>query len=163
MIGAEINDAFQPLEGLPLRCLGRAANMLWVHFGELRETVSPLGRKRETGEWALHVQCAWRICQRGRIVVANGDFYRSPSGDPLDDWDTFGNSAFDATVAALNEEWTDSPPQVTSIRVDDVGGFSLQLTHDYRFDVFPANSNEHVEHWRLFQPAADRQHFVFRQ
>jgi len=162
MTEAEVNDALQPLMGLPLQCLGRAANMLWAHFGEMRETLSPLGQKRETGEWALHVQCPWRICQSGRIVVARGDFYYSPSGDPLDDWDTFGKSAFDVTVAKLGGGFTDSPPHVTMIRADDIGGFSLQLTGDYQLNVFPADSYIDREHWRIFRPGAQHKHFVFR-
>jgi hypothetical protein len=162
MTEAEVNDVLQPLMGLPLQCLGRAANMLWAPFGALRETVSPLGQKRETGEWALHIQCAWRFCQSGRIVVANGDFYHSPSGDPLDDWDTFGKSAFDATVARLGEDFSGSRPHVTMIRADDIGGFSLQLTGNYQLDVFPSDSFADREHWRLFQPGAGHKHFVFR-
>jgi hypothetical protein len=50
-----------------------------------------------------------------------------------------------------------------SISVDDVGGFSAILTHDYRLDVFPENSKAVCEHWRLFQPGVEDSHFVFRE
>jgi len=162
MTGPEASAALQPLLGLPLRCLGRAANMLWADFGETRETLSPRGHPRQTGQWALHVSCPWRLCRSGRIVVAWHDFYYSPEGDALEDWDTIGKSAFDATVLKLNREWSDSAPQVSAIRIDDIGGFSLELTNDYRLDVFPANAGD-AEHWRLFEPGAGREHFVFRQ
>ncbi len=135
--------------------------MLWLEFGELRDSLSPLGRMRTTGEWALHVQCAWRICQSGSIVVGNRDFYYSTTGDPLDDWDAPGKSSFDTTAIALREAFSASPPYVTSISVDDVGGFSAILTRDYRLDVFPDKSKAGCEFWRLFQPGVEHSHFVF--
>jgi len=84
--------------------------MLWLEFGELRDSLSPLGRMRTTGEWALHIQCAWRICQPGRIVIGCRDFYYSTAGDPLDDWDKPGKSSFDITAVALREDFSASPP-----------------------------------------------------
>jgi hypothetical protein len=157
----DAHRALQQLSDLALRDIGRAANMLWLAIGELRESVSPLGNPRIVGEWALHVQCVWRICQRGHIVVGYRDFYYGESGEPLDDWDTPGNSRFDTTVAALRQQFAAAPPFIKSIIVDEVGGFSIHLTGDYRLDVFPDHSKTECEHWRLFRPGDDQSHFVF--
>jgi hypothetical protein len=127
----------------------------------MRESLSPLGQLRTVGEWALHIQCPWRIRQRGRLVVASGDIYYSPSGEPLDDWDKPRNSKFDVTAAKLCDEFSVAPPFVVAIGVDDVGGFSIEIANDYRFDVFPNCSIANDEHWRLFQPGVDDSHFVF--
>jgi hypothetical protein len=135
--------------------------LLWIQFGELRESLSPRGQLRTVGEWALHIQCPWRIRQRTNLVVASGDFYYSSAGEPLDDWDSPGNSKFDVTAATLEGELSASPPSVTSIRIDEVGGFTIELTNDYRLDVFPDRSILNTEHWRLFQPGIDQSHFVF--
>lgn len=154
------NEALQPLIGLPLRCLGRAANMLWVQFGEMRESVSPLGRSRQTSEWALHVQCVWRLCGHGRIALGYRDFYYSPARVSLDDWSTLGKSQFDVIADSLNHAFSTTPPRVLSFASDDTGGFSLHLTDDFRLDVFPESSQD-GECWRLFQLGTDLDHFVF--
>jgi len=157
-----IQQALTPLVGLPLRSIGRAANLLWLHFGEMREVATRRGGTKTVGDWAIHVQCAWLLCRDGRIVVAYRDYYYSPDGDALDDWDTPGKSRFDQSATALSVEFASASPSVLSVTTDDVGGFSLALGHDYRLDVFPDDSShdEYAEHWRLFEPQADSEHFV---
>jgi hypothetical protein len=159
---AAIQQALTPLVGLPLRHIGRAANLMWLHFGELREVTTREGGSKVVGDWALHVQCAWRLCRHGGIVVAYRDYYYSPENEPLDDWDVPGKSRFDHTVQSLQMEFDATPPAALSIVADDVGGFSISLSRDYRLDVFPDDSShdEYSEHWRLFEPYMDREHFV---
>src|SRR5436190_6768549 len=125
---AIIQQTLSRLIGLPVRCIGRAADLLWVHFGELRELPNRGGGTRVVGEWALHVQCAWRITRLPAILVARGDcFYEAGSDDPYD-WDAAGESRFDRCAATLNREFESSPPQVEAVVVDAVDGFSLRLT-----------------------------------
>jgi len=158
-----IQEALTPVVGLPLRCIGRAANMLWLHFGEMRIVPAHGGGTKTVGDWAIHVQCPWRISQLGRIVIAYHDFYYSPDGDALDDWDTLGKSRFDSVAARLCTEFETTSPVVASADPDDVGGFSVRFSRDYRLDVFPADSDDSSEHWRVFQPGATSKHFVFRE
>jgi len=162
MNNAAIQQALMPLVGLPLRCVGRGANMLWLHFGKMREVATRDGGAKQVGDWAIHIQCAWRLCQDGHIKLAYRDYYYSPEGDALDDWDTLGNSHFDQSAVALNAKLESVRPCVVSVATDDVGGFSLSLSHDFRLDVFPDGStlDEYSEHWRLFKPASDGEHFV---
>src|SRR5688572_24733441 len=157
-----IQDALTPLVGLPLCCAGRAANMLWVQFGEMHEVAAYRGGTKTVGDWAIHVQCAWRLCRRGRIELAYRDYYCSPEGNALDDWDTPGKSRFDHLAEILNADFEATRPCVLSVTTDDVGGFSLALSEDYRLDVFPDDSSrdDYSEHWRLFEPASDKEHFV---
>ena len=158
-----IEQALKKLVGLPLRCVGRATNMLWLQFGEMREVPAFRGGMRTVGQWAIHVQCAWRVCRRGQIEVAYRDYYYSPEGDALDDdWDIPGKSRFDHLAEILNGVLDETSPSVVSVTTDDVGGFSLSLSHDYRLDVFPGETSRDnsSEHWRLFEPASDREHFV---
>jgi hypothetical protein len=76
-----IQQALTPLVGLALRCAGRATNMLWVHFGEMHEVAAYRGGTKTVGDWAIHVQCAWRLCRRGRIEIAYRDYCYSPDGN----------------------------------------------------------------------------------
>jgi hypothetical protein len=157
-----IQQALMRLVGLPLRFIGRAANLLWLHFGATHEVAARGGGTKTVGDWAIHVQCAWRLCRHGRIELAYRDYYYSADGDALDDWDTPGKSRFDRLAAVLGREFETTPPVVHSVTTDDVGGFSLTLSHDYRLDVFPDHSShdDDSEHWRLFEPGSDREHFV---
>jgi hypothetical protein len=132
-------------------------------FRAPHESTSPLGHKRNVGEWALHIQCPWRFCEDERILLGSRDIYYNDVGDPLDDWDSPGKSQFDTIVARVCEEFAEVPPHVTSIVTDDFGGFSAQLTNDFRLQVFPHSGQTHHEFWRLFQPGTEQDHFVFRE
>ena len=50
-------------------------------------------------------------------------------------------------------------PVVEGVRADSVGGFQLALSGGLTLDVFPDHSLP-GEHWRLFSPGADAEHFV---
>jgi hypothetical protein len=162
MNDATIQNALAPLVGLPLRYIGRAADLLWVHFGELREIPDRKGGTRTVGKWALHVQCPWRIVRPPTILIARGDcFYASDSDEPYD-WDAGRESGFDRRAAPLNHEFESSPPRVAAVAVDAVGGFSLRLDGGQVFEVFPDDSTgSDSEHWRIFRPGRDERHFVF--
>lgn len=156
-----IQEALVPLVGLPLRNIGRAANMVFLDFGEMRETQDRRGGTTTVSDWTIHVQCPWRVCRQGNIVVAYYDLYRTPAGDVISG-DSLSGSQFDAVTADLCMEFQTAPLIVASIVVDDVGGFTLCLAGDYRIDVFPADSHAANEHWRVFRPGTGLKHFVFR-
>src|SRR5262249_2875946 len=159
LTATEAHERLQVLDGLPLRRLGRAADMLWAQFGELRPSVSPLGRARTVGEWALHVQCSWRLCRPGQIALAYRDFFYDADGHALAHWDELGSSLFDLLASRLNDEWANASPRVASVSGDDVGGFSIRFSDAHRLDVFPCASGAQGEHWRLFRPDVDESHY----
>lgn len=159
---ATIQKTLAPLAGLPLRCIGRAADLLWVHFGEMREVPDRKGGTRTVGEWALHVQCPWRLIRAPRILVARRDCFYEADSDAHYDRDGGGESRFDRLAKPLNLQFENSPPRVELIMVDSVGGFTLHLAGCYDFEVFPDESTgSDCEHWRLFQPGSEQEHFVF--
>ena len=157
-----LQEVLAPLIGLPLRSIGRAADMLWVHFGEWREVPSIRGGTHTVGEWALHVQCPWRITRPPAILVGRGDCYYEAASDEPFNWETSDESRFDREAMPLNDEFENSPPLVEAVDVDAVGGFCLRLTRGYRFEIFPDVTSDSVsEHWRLFRPGSEESHFVF--
>jgi hypothetical protein len=96
-------------------------------------------------------------------LVGYHDFYYTPDGDTPEDWDVIGKTKFDIAASTICTEFTKTPPDVASVQVDDIGGFSLHFSGGFRLDVFPDDSNETSEHWRIFQPGVERKHFVFRK
>ena len=158
-----VRDALQSLDGLRLLCIGRATNLLWVQFGEWQETTSRNGTTRAVGEWALHIQCPWRITRSGSILVGSRDYYYDDAGKPYDDWSKAFEGRFDHLAAALNGDLEAAAYQVAQITCDPFWGFSMTVTPDLRLDVFPnggLSPQPHYEFWRLLQPATREKHFV---
>ena len=133
--------------------------MLVVHFGNLHEVSGPGGSAQAVHDWTIQIQCPWRISQGTRIVVAYRDFYYSDV--PLKNLDVMSKSRFNSVLGTLCAEFEANPPSVSSVEVDDAGGFSVHLSHDYRLEVFPAENLESGKHWRIFEPRIMGKSFVF--
>src|SRR4051812_5580418 len=82
--------ALSQILGLPLTAARRAADMRVFQFGTLR----PVDRG-SVGDFALHVQCPWRIEGQDGIVTGRLDLWESVEDDaPFDeswDYDKFPN------------------------------------------------------------------------
>jgi hypothetical protein len=161
-----IEMALAPLVGLPLWSAGRAADLEWFQFGAQQVVVVRVGKakgsERTVGDFALHVQCAWRIAGPNGVVVASRDRY-VPAGDPDSvspewEWDQPGANRCDERIHA----WCHGNAYVVrSVSADTLGGLSLVLSGDFTLDVFPDDSLD-GEHWRLLQPGRATAHFVVR-
>ena len=164
----ETRDALAPLRGLPLWDAGRAATMLWLTLGERVSAPTERDPDRITGEFALHVQCPWRISSRSGIVTGSADMY-VPAGPDIPEWEFDANRPGNAVADRELRRWIDSyahrPLAVVGVDVDRCGGFSLKLSEGFAFEVFPdrvAVDPRYDEYWRLFQPALEARHFVMR-
>ena len=161
-----IEIALAPLVGLPLWSAGRAADLEWFQFGAQHVVVVGAGKakgmEKTVGDFALHVQCAWRIAGPNGIVVGSRDRY-VPAGDSDGasgdwDWDRPGANRCDERIDAW---FHGSAYVVRSVAADTLGGLSLGLPDGFTLDVFPDDS--HIgEHWRLLQPGRATPHFVIR-
>lgn len=154
-----VRKALKPLGGLPLRQINRSANMLSLHFGNLHDLSARGGEANWVYDWTLQIQCPWRISQGDRIVAAYRDFYFSDV--PLKNVDVMNRSRFDSVLAHLRAEFDTTPPRVVSLEADDTGNFSINLSHDYCFEAFPAENMESAKSWRIFEPGPEGRSFVF--
>jgi hypothetical protein len=164
----ETRDALSPLRGLPLWDAGRAATMLWLQLGERVSAPTERDPARVTGEYALHMQCPWRISGRDGIVTGSADMY-SPADPELSAWDFDenrpGNAVADRELRRWIDRYAHRPLAVVGIEVDRCGGFALKLSEGFAFEVFPdrvADDLEYGEFWRLLQPARETPHYVMR-
>ena len=159
-----IETEMDKIIGLKLRYAGRASNLFWLGIGELI-SITRRGKAEEVAEYALHIQCAWRITNGHKILVASQDFYEPHSeweGDEADfDWDVQGNNRFDERIAAFIND-IEEKFIITAIEPDQLGGFKLQLGETYILEVFPNSSDddEYSEFWRLFNRDGISEHFV---
>ncbi|HEV8492919.1 MAG TPA: hypothetical protein VGR76_11640 [Candidatus Angelobacter sp.] len=155
-----------PLVGMPLWDAGRAADLLWLAFGQ-RQTIQDFrGKPREVGEYALHVQCAWRFAQNEKVLVGNRDLYyprgyKNPREEiPRDfNWDVQGANRCDEVLATLFAGGT-KQFVVQRVETRQAGELALLLEGGLTLQIFPNDSLE-GEHWRLFRPGSDAPHWVY--
>jgi hypothetical protein len=165
-IQQQVESVIAPLVGMPLWDAGRAADLLWLAFGQ-RQTIQDFrGESREVGEYALHVQCAWRFVKDEKVLVGNRDLYY-PRGyrDPKDEipkdfnWDVQGANRCDEVLATL---FAGGAKQfiVQRVNASTAGELTLLLEDGLALQIFPNDSLD-GEHWRFFRPGSDVPHWVF--
>ncbi|WP_227936450.1 hypothetical protein [Alkalihalobacillus deserti] len=151
------------LVGLKLQDAGRSSNLFSLGFGEITQIVRR-GETQELAEYALHIQCSWRITLNNKIVVASRDFY-SPSSEWNGDienfyWDIQGKNRFDERIKTFIKNKGEI--KVQKIDSDDLGGLKVFLSHGYSLEAFPDSSedDEQSEHWRFLNRKDNSPHFV---
>lgn len=138
---------------------GRASDLASFQFGLKREVKDFRGRTKTVGEYALHVQCAWRITRGEEIAVGHRDLYYPPSGDNPDkdfDWGPAGTNRRDQL---LDEIFHSDVLTVLSVEVGTGGYLCVRISGDLCLEIFPNDSLAH-EHWRLFRPYISEPHLV---
>jgi hypothetical protein len=161
---ARIKKATAVLVGKALWNSTRAADLASFDFGERRSVPSRGGATKIVGEYALHVQCAWRITCKDQVVVGSRDlYYPADYGDqnreiPADfDWDRDPNHR-DKSLRLLFENGS-KQFAVEAVDVGAAASLRIVLKHGFCLEVFPDNSLND-ERWRLFRPGVDEPHFV---
>jgi hypothetical protein len=158
----QVRKALDVLIGKPLWSSGRAADLEWFAFGERRTVKGFRGEAKEVGEYALHIQCAWRIRRGDQVLVGSRDLYVPPAeieeGLEKFNWDVPGANRRDKRIADLFQNET-RQFVVKQVQVGQAGSFTIVFDDEYALDVFPDDSLTE-EHWRIFQPSSEVPHFV---
>ena len=156
----EIQDAVGTLVGMPLWSLGRAADLAWFQFGS-RRSVKDWKEKEKVGDYALHVQCPWRITLGESVVIGRGDIFCRPEEreEPTPaDFDWQKSNRFDRIVRQLFEKES-LQFMVQAVQAGNAGNLYIELEDGYQLERFPHDS-ESGEHWRFFKPYIEGSHFV---
>jgi hypothetical protein len=162
----EIEEAASVLVQKPWSGTGRAADMQVFAFGDLRTDEDARGGSAVTSEFALHVQCPWRISKDARIEVGSEDLF-IPS-DPTEDDESFeptgsAENLRDRLLDGLLSDVPESSRRVTGVEADEVGGLRVHMAGGYTLGLFPADSlmeGSRAEKWRLLQPSGPMPHLV---
>jgi len=141
--------------------IGRAANMLWIAFGEPITCINIKGKPVIKSEFALHIQCNWAIMDDYQILLSDDDFYipRDGVSSQLFEMEQFGNSRFDEVSVKLNATFKAGSVNVAHLDINVSGGFCLELSNHSMIKVCPYNPLE-GESWRFLMPGSDEEHFV---
>lgn len=146
----------QALVGLPLSIVRNAADMKVFHFGAIRPHRSGRGT---VGQYALHVQCPWRIVGQNAVVTGTSDRFVEPrEGTGTNDGAHQSGNLQLAGIAALlkgydkaTRSFVNATGQLVVMTVDSdrYGGADLSLSGGYRLQIFPDGSLE--EDWRFIE------------
>lgn len=158
----DIQRALGVLVGLPLWAIGRAVDLVWFEFGSRRTVKGWKGVEKTVGDYALHVQCPWRIIVRDSIVIGRGDIFCTPqeSDEPTPpnfDWQKGNRFDRIAREFLRNES---RQLMVQAVSAGEAGRITILLEGSYELEVFPHDS-EMGEHWRFFKPNVEESHWVF--
>jgi len=161
-VSHSIQQALGVLVGLPLWAIGRAADLVWFEFGSQRTVKGRNGVEKTVGDYALHVQCPWRIIVRDRIVIGRGDIFCTPqeSDEPTpSDFDWQKGNRFDRIAPYFLQNESRSL-MVQAVGAGEAGLITISLEGHHKLEVFPHDS-EMGEHWRFFKPNMEESHWVF--
>ncbi len=151
----QVIAALSRIIGLPLTAARRAADMRTFQFGKLH----PVDRG-SVGDFALHVQCPWRIEGPHGIVTGRLDLWQPVEENaPFDDnWDYEKSPNLQD---ARQEVWfahNKTSLVVKSVDADEFGGAVIGFDQGFVLRLFPAGTR--AEDWRLFQSNTNALHFV---
>jgi hypothetical protein len=160
----QIEQALRPLINTRLTDIGRAHTMEWMIFIPVARDDVLLTTDNINIEYALNIQCLWRITGPEGIIVASEDLYYAAGNDPFRnsndfDWTPQGSNRLDERASSFKEIITNKPLTVLSVNADAVGGVSIHLSENYSVDIFPADSLGR-EFWRFFRRNDTNKHFV---
>ncbi|HWB29882.1 MAG TPA: hypothetical protein VG736_05205 [Vicinamibacterales bacterium] len=161
-----IDDALRQIVGLPLSLSRRGTTMRIFHFGAITSEGT-----RAYGEFALHLQCPWRIEGPEGLVTGSRDVFEPPdsrvsSADP--DWNYDSGNLQDVLVA----KWLGTTPGkvgfarsavvppliVEAVSSDRFLGLKIALSGGHRLSVFPDGTAG--EAWRFFRPCVPEEPLV---
>jgi hypothetical protein len=144
----------------------RAADLRNFQFGQIRTV-----HNGTLGEYALHVQCPWRIEGPNGIVTGRLDLWEPVAEEEnVDsaDWDYDHNENLqDARLGTLLAGYDPATRSlvnktehlvVQDVHADHCGGATIELSGGYRLQLFPAGTRG--EDWRVFRPGRGEPHFV---
>ena len=139
--------------------------MLWLQFGARTHAPTKRSPQRVVGDFALHLQCPWRVSASDAVVVASGDMFHPAADRDEREFDPGrpGDAVADTELRRWIDAHANAPLEVMSVDVDCVGGFALELARSNVVEVFPdvsAAVRPGVELWRLLRPGRDLAHVV---
>jgi len=131
------------LVGLPLSASYRAADMRMFDFGRMHKMGAG-----EVGEYALHVQCPWRLETKSRVITGRHDLFKPAEETENFDWDSWDWDGNETRQDRLVSDFlSGEKPVVKDIATDTHGGATLSLSGNYSLVLFPCASQG--EDWRL--------------
>jgi hypothetical protein len=140
--------------------------MRCFHFGHIRKI-----EKGTSGDYALHIQCPWRLEGPEGIITGRSDLWEPAEDASSIDWDTWDcdkdENLQDKRIGELLQGYDPETRSfvnetdrltVEAVQGDAYGGATLAFSGGFRLVIFPAGTRG--EDWRFFRPGMKEAHFV---
>ena len=151
-----VDELFQKILSKNTNLLGRTGTELWLGFGKIIDTVNQEGKPIKKSEYAINIQCSWRIKNKqNHNIVAFYDIFQPNSSTEWSkdfDWNVKGNNLYDEKAKKWSIEC--DMRQVVSYEISS----NLDLTITFSDgDVLEAFIDTSVDRecWRLFKNKSD--------
>jgi hypothetical protein len=145
----QIAHRLSALVGFNLSGAGRAADMLTLQFGPLRDVTTRRGTIKRVGVWSLHIQCGWKIERSGANFASSPDFAVSEDNTR-------------ATLERIRELVANGGPfTVNRISVGDNANVTVFMSENLRL-VISTDAAPDEEDWRFFESSSSGKHFVIQ-
>jgi hypothetical protein len=162
----KINNILRDLIGLPLNPTTRAANMQMFSFGAIINITLTSPKKgpisKSVGEFALHLQCPWRLTNENEIIVGSGDLYQQ--ADEIAEYDeNYNYYELNANLrdVKLDKLINENKLSVISINADKFGGLEICFDNNIKLNVFPdLASKADNEYWRLIDFKNEKSKYI---
>jgi hypothetical protein len=141
-----VAEALQELEGLTFWDGGRAADMKMFAFGSPRE-LPRRGGGVTVGQFALHLQCPWRLTQNGVTLTSHEDIAASTGSGGSASADRATNRC-DEVIERL---FASGAFTVVGASCQPLSDLTIACTNGLVLEVRVDADN--AEQWRLFEPA----------
>ena len=146
----DLMDMLGAWPGKPLQSVGRAG-LIWFQLGALHEQHDQRGRTRLLGEFALHIQCPWRIRVDGRLLVGHQDFSVIGVRDDKGFYQPQpGLSWGDQVLENISSALLLGPLTVTAVVLKQQGDLRINLDQGHTLEVFNTSSTDE-EVWRVIK------------
>ncbi|MCC3868989.1 hypothetical protein [Terrisporobacter mayombei] len=147
------------LENNVMDGMGRCSDMIWISFGKELLVRNYRNEEVKKSEYALHIQCPFRISRNNKILLSNYDIYTLIEGSINDDWDVIGNNRYDKIVNGILLPML--PLKVNKVNYSEIGDIEILLEDNIVINIF-VNSSDLVEEWRFINNHTGN-HYVFRE
>lgn len=169
-----IKEKLSILIGQPISDVHRAGATVCLGFGDKIEVELPkrtapktfVKEKMLISKYALHIQCAFRLCMGDKIEIATNDIFQ-PTEKALDNpqfnWDTYqfdekGNNQFDWFAEhRITPYYTEFV--VKNVSVNKFGDLKISFQNNYELELM-VDSSLDSECWRFFSTGVEEPHLV---
>lgn len=152
-----IKNDLEMLKGKKLSYIGRSCELIQIGFGEMRTEISLTQKKKRISQYALHIQCPFRITKNDKILFGYSDlFISSDDLNPIVDLDKQNSTKFDFKANENNLNLMNQT--VLDVKVTQFGDIIITLD-DIIISTFICETSG-GEAWRFFETRKNKEHIV---
>lgn len=156
MVSNSLIKKLEVIVGKRLQYVTRILDLVCLGFGDIHSETDRYKKEHYIAEYALHIQCPFRICYNNVIVLSSFDLYVSNICSKAEvDWDKNNACLFDDKSLKFANIFQNQ--QVESVSLSSLNDLEIK-TQDLVISLFVSDLSQ--EAWRFFLTVGDEEHIV---